>query len=79
MKFVITFPSSHLAMHANKTFMNSKIICEIIPTPRQISSECGFCLLGEIDDISTLKEFNSLNKINFDKIYIKKGELYEES
>lgn len=78
MKIVITFPSSHLAMHANKLFSNSIIDCEIIPTPRQISSECGFTILGDVENMVILQEFIRKNKIDFDKIYIKKGELYEE-
>jgi hypothetical protein len=78
MKVVITFTSSHLAMHANKLFSNSEISCEIIPTPRQISSECGFTLLGEVEDLVVLQEFIEKNKIDSDKIYVKKGELYEE-
>lgn len=79
MKFVVTFPSSHQAMHANNLFSKSDIKCEIIPTPRQISSECGFALLGETVDLELLKEFCLTNKIKIDKIYIKKGDLYEES
>lgn len=78
MNFLITFLSSHHAIEANKKFTKSDISCEIVPTPRQISSECGFAILGEIEDISVLQEFNLKNKIKFDKIYIKKGELYEE-
>lgn len=79
MQFVITFPSSHHAMHANNLFSKSAIKCEIIPTPRRISSECGFSLLGEIADLDLLKDFCLTNKINFAKIYCKKGEDYEES
>jgi hypothetical protein len=79
MEFVITFPSSHQAMHADKIFSKSEIKCEIIPTPREISSECGFSLLGEIEDILILQEFSTKNKIKFNKIYIKKGKLYEEN
>ncbi len=78
MQFVITFPSSHNAMQANKIFSSSDIKCEIIPTPRQISSECGFAILGEIEDIIDLTEFSSINKLKIDKIYIKRGEIYEE-
>lgn len=79
MVFVITFPSSHKAMHANSLLAKSEIKCEIIPTPRQISSECGFSLLGEVEGLQILKEFCLINKIITDKIYIKKGDIYEES
>jgi len=79
MLFVLTFESTHLAMHAYKRLANSDIKCEVIPTPRQISSECGFSILGETNNIIALKDFNLLNKIKYDKIYTKKGDNYEES
>lgn len=64
-------------MHANKSLSTCDIKCEIVPTPRQISSECGFSILGEVETFNVLKDNKILDKIKYDKIYIIKGEDYE--
>ncbi|MFA7057887.1 MAG: DUF3343 domain-containing protein [Candidatus Cloacimonadales bacterium] len=79
MQFVITFISSHHAMQANKKFVKSKIKSEIIPTPRQISSECGFSIQGEADNLQELTNFCQDSKLSYEVIYIKKEDRYEKS
>ncbi len=74
---LVTFKSSHLAMRANKLFSTSEFKCEIIPTPREISSECGFSLMFELVQEDSLKLYFRENNLEYDKIYIKKGDLYE--
>jgi hypothetical protein len=43
--FVITFHSTHATLKAKKDISKLNIPFELIATPREISSECGFCLL----------------------------------
>lgn len=78
MVFVITFTSSHQAMFANKAINKNDLVCEVIPTPREISSECGFSLLIYLDDQEHLKLYLKKNQIKYDKVYRKKGEFYED-
>lgn len=79
MTFVITFISSHQAMQANKKFIKSKHKCEIIPTPREISSECGFSLQGETENIQEIVNFCQKSDLAYEIIYIKSGVKYEKS
>jgi len=79
MIFVITFISSHQAMQANKKFIKSKHKCEIIPTPREISSECGFSLQGESDNLQEIVDFCQKSGLVYEAIYIKSGVKYEKS
>ncbi|MBI9031942.1 DUF3343 domain-containing protein [bacterium] len=71
MQFIITFESTHQAMNANKLLTKRKLKCEIIPTPREISSECGFSILGQVEDLDIIKNDGLLSQIKYDKIYIK--------
>jgi len=48
-QYLITFTSTHQALRVEK-LLKKKTKVQIVPTPREISSECGFSLLcGEID------------------------------
>jgi hypothetical protein len=78
MVFVITFTSSHLAMSANKILRKQEYKCEVIPTPREISSECGFALLIQVENEETLNLYFKEKKIVYDKIYLKRGDFYED-
>ena len=44
MHLVATFPSSQAALDAEKA-LAGKAPVELIPVPRRIHSQCGFCLL----------------------------------
>jgi len=42
-----TFRTSHEALRAEQTLKGGGLAVELIPVPRQIRSDCGFCLLLE--------------------------------
>ncbi|MGF1763907.1 DUF3343 domain-containing protein [Aliivibrio kagoshimensis] len=72
--YIITFPSSHFALKAEKKIKKQQLTEQItlISAPRSISSECGFCLL--LDDYPHDDLFERLSdmNLNFHHIYIKK-------
>ncbi|NBG86984.1 DUF3343 domain-containing protein [Isachenkonia alkalipeptolytica] len=39
--YVITFDSTHAAMEAEKRLLNKGVKIHVIPTPRQITANCG--------------------------------------
>jgi hypothetical protein len=41
---VVTFPTVHAALAAEGRFKAAGLGAELIPVPRGISSDCGFCL-----------------------------------
>jgi hypothetical protein len=77
--FVITFANSHHAIKANIR-LNSLV--EVIPTPREISSECGFSLLAKKCELQVLKQKLADQSLKYAKIYkieTRKGaKIYEE-
>lgn len=67
---VISFDSTHKAMRAEKHFLPC-VAAELIPTPREISANCGLSLKFKLNDldqvISELKEY--FNEVEGIKIY----------
>jgi len=48
MACIATYPSSHAALQAERGLLGEGLAPELIPVPRQIRSDCGFCLLLEL-------------------------------
>jgi len=44
---VILFPSIHFVLQAEKMIMGKGFSIDLIPVPRQLSSDCGICMLIE--------------------------------
>jgi hypothetical protein len=47
MELLVTFASSHAALGAERNLLQDGLKVELIPVPRQIRSDCGFCLLAD--------------------------------
>lgn len=64
--FLVTFFSTHHALKAEKTLKGVSAHIDLIPTPREISSECGFSILIKYfeDKPSTL-----LKNMSYEQIY----------
>ena len=82
MDHVITFISTHHAIKAEKRLKAGNFELELIPTPRDLSSECGFTLLVKNCESQPLVIFLEEDNLSLDRIYRvneKNGDkLYEE-
>ncbi|OQY38661.1 MAG: hypothetical protein B6226_03330 [Candidatus Cloacimonetes bacterium 4572_65] len=66
-------------MKCEKVLRNSPILkSEIIPTPRVISVECGFSILLEVEEISSVVSFFKEEELKYSKMFLKEGDSYEE-
>ncbi len=45
MRLLATYPSTSAALRAEHRLKASGLAVELIPVPRQVRSNCGFCLL----------------------------------
>ena len=54
MLLLATYASSHRALLAEKQVKAAGLEVELIPAPRQVRSNCGFCLLAEVEDDGAL-------------------------
>jgi hypothetical protein len=56
MKFgVVLFHTTSSAIRAEKEATRSGLSCQMVPTPRQFSSDCGFALKFDWSDESQVK------------------------
>lgn len=51
---VLTFGSTHKALKAEKLLETFAI--DMIPTPRQLSADCGISIKGQIEDLDQMIE-----------------------
>jgi hypothetical protein len=47
-KLIVLFQSTHNAIKAERICLAAGVVCQVIPVPREISSDCGIAL--EIDN-----------------------------
>ena len=52
---VILFPSIHFALQAEKMVKGKGFSIDLIPVPRQLSSDCGICMLIEWEERGKLR------------------------
>lgn len=69
---VITFDSAQQAMQAESRLGNKGGIMSLIVTPRSVSSNCGFSLFVESENVEILQIKMSEKKILYKSIYEKK-------
>lgn len=64
---VLTFQSIHHVLKAEKILLDAGFKFDIIPTPKNISSDCGMSIRfdNESTDISNLLELLTINKITY--------------
>jgi len=49
MLVLATYPSSHAVLRAEKRLKAAGLAVDLIPVPRQIHSNCGFCILTDLE------------------------------
>ena len=68
MKSVILFHSTNHAIWAENELKNSEIACKMISVPRHLSSDCGYCIQIETENIKKATDILNSNNIEFEKI-----------
>lgn len=71
MNLVLTFDSTHFALSGEKKIKESGIAVQLIPTPRSVSSRCGFSLQLSDIDLDIILDVLLNKKINYNDIYSK--------
>jgi hypothetical protein len=69
MKTLLTFASIHYVLKAEKILKARGISTDMIPVPKEISSDCGMALLVEEGDLPSVKEALAENKISPQGVY----------
>lgn len=66
---IVTFPSVHHALKAEKLLRGEGIPVAAINTPRHISSDCGICLRFEGDLEPKIKEALKAANVSYQGVY----------
>ena len=60
---VLAFDSIHDVIQAEKIIVEHGIWCDLVPTPRELSSDCGMsieCRCEDLPDLESLRESGAL-------------------
>lgn len=69
MMILFTFVSVHHMMRAEKALKERAIACDVIPTPRAISTSCGMSIVLAARDAALVEEVFQQKDILLDGIY----------
>ncbi len=61
--FILTFESTHMVLKAEKVLLKNNHKHDIIPTPRDLSSNCGMSVRTKTDCIDDIKSLINDNNI----------------
>ncbi len=65
---VILFFSNNYTMYASNTLKKRDILHKLIPVPRHLSSDCGYCVRIKSEDSSVVESILRETGIEFDRI-----------
>ena len=66
---VLTFDSIHDVIKAEKIIVRHEIWCDLIPTPRELSSDCGMSIECRTDDLPDLESLRESGALEWRDIY----------
>ena len=69
MNCVITFDSIHRVMKAEKLLREGNVPISLIPTPRQISSDCGMVISVTCQELERVQKILNENNLEIEGIY----------
>lgn len=67
-KSVILFHSTNYAIWAQNELRENDLFAKMISVPRNLSSDCGYCIQFETDDKEKVEKILHEKKIDFEKI-----------
>ena len=65
---VLLFHTTSAVMRAEKSLLTEGVRIQLIPTPREFSSDCGISIRFEWADVAKVKALISQDNLEFDSI-----------
>ena len=62
-KILITFDSIHDVLSAEKKLLANKIPCDVVPTPRHLSADCGMSIECRAEDRERVEHLHAAGDI----------------
>ncbi len=66
---VVLFYSTSAAIKAESLAKKENLVVKLIPVPRNLSSDCGICLLFRSQDKLVIEDLLNRGKIEYENIY----------
>jgi hypothetical protein len=67
---VVLFYTSSSAMKAEKALGQKGLAVKLVPTPRELSSDCGVALRFDAEEIANINRFLNQFNIEFQSVHI---------
>lgn len=65
---VVLFHSNNYAIWTSKLLERNRVECKVIPVPRSLSSDCGYCVRILGNDQCVVKALIEDHEIEYDRI-----------
>ncbi|NLT24790.1 MAG: DUF3343 domain-containing protein [Syntrophorhabdus sp.] len=72
---IILFRTIHDVLRAEKTLKKQDVKHELVPVPRNLSSDCGMCIRLDTDEVDARQY---LENMGVEKCFVFDGETYEQ-
>ena len=76
-RWVAVFDSIHYVLAAEKEFKRRAVWCDLVPTPRKISSDCGMALEFRASEFDTVREILADRRVKPRGVYRPAAGMYE--
>jgi len=71
MEAIILFYSTNYAIWAQNILKENKIDCKMISVPRDLSSDCGYCVRTSAEDAEQAVKLLDENDVEYDRVVIR--------
>ena len=75
---ILILQSIHHVLRAEKVLKKAGTAFDLIPVPREISSDCGMAVTVDLQDRALVCEILTGAKISIETLYRRSGEAFEE-
>jgi hypothetical protein len=71
MEAIILFHSTNYAIWTQDLLKENNITCKMIPVPRNLSSDCGYCVRISPDDLEVSEKLLKENVVEYDRVVVR--------
>ena len=71
MEAIILFHSTNYAIWTQDLLKENNITCKMIPVPRDLSSDCGYCVRISPDDLEVSEKLLKENNVEYDRVVVR--------
>ncbi len=70
MNGIVLFDSIHYVLVAERVFKEREVWCDLVPTPRDLSSDCGMAVEFRACDLDAVREVLADRRVKAQAVYM---------